>query len=82
MKWLAADYNFSFKAHRPANKGLWRSCVSSHRFRYKPPAKPVNEPFEPITRWHGTMINRGFLDNAIPTALDAPCLFTFRAMAS
>ena len=82
MKWLAADYNSSFKSHRPANKGLLRSCISSHRLRCKPPAKPVNDPFEPITRWHGTMINKGFLDNAIPTALEAPCLFTFRAMAS
>jgi hypothetical protein len=37
----------------------------------RPPANPVNWPLEPITRWHGTTIDRGFLRLAAPTARTA-----------
>src|SRR5688572_13154225 len=36
-----------------------------------PPPNPVNDPFDPITRWHGTMIAIGLAPFAIPTALTA-----------
>ena len=50
----------------------WRrrapSCSSSHRFRGRPPPKPVSPPSEPMTRWQGTTIGSGFWPFAAPTA--------------
>src|ERR1700733_931336 len=34
----------------------------------RPPAKPVSLPFDPITRWHGAMIEIGLRPFAAPTA--------------
>ena len=45
-----------------------RSQSSSQAFIGNPPAKPVSFPFDPITRWHGTMIGSGFDPLANPTA--------------
>ena len=41
------------------------------RLRSSPPPYPVRLPFAPITRWHGTMIDKGFAPLASPTARDA-----------
>ena len=45
-----------------------RSWASSQAFVSTPPANPVSEPSDPTTRWHGTMIDSGFLPFAAPTA--------------
>jgi hypothetical protein len=36
-----------------------------------PPANPVNFPVEPMTRWHGAMMEMGFFPIAAPTARTA-----------
>jgi hypothetical protein len=45
------------------------SNTNSRRFSSKPPPKPVNDPFAPITRWQGTITEMGFAPFASPTAL-------------
>jgi hypothetical protein len=40
-------------------------------FASRSPAKPVSSPVDPMTRWHGAMIEIGFLPFAAPTARDA-----------
>ncbi len=40
-------------------------------FTSSPPAKPVSLPVDPMTRWHGAMIEIGFLPLAAPTARTA-----------
>src|SRR5688572_11718430 len=57
-----------------------RSWSSSQRLRAMPPAKPVSEPFAPITRWQGTTTATGFLLLARPTARASS--FEPRAVAS
>ena len=47
----------------------------------RPPAKPVSAPVEPTMRWHGAMIERGFLPLAAPTARAAATAATAPAFA-
>ena len=47
------------------------SRAKSAAFACRPPAKPVSDPSEPMTRWQGTMIDNGFLPLASPTAREA-----------
>src|SRR5699024_6991916 len=47
------------------------SNASKYSFLSSPPPYPTIFPFVPITRWHGTTIEKGFLLTAPPTALTA-----------
>ncbi len=47
------------------------SRSSRKRLRPRPPPYPVRLPSAPMTRWHGTMTETGFLPLARPTARDA-----------
>ena len=44
------------------------SCTRSQRLVSNPPPNPVRSPFDPMTRWQGTMIGIGFFPFAAPTA--------------
>src|SRR5690242_13847198 len=48
------------------------SKASNALLRSRPPPYPVRLPFDPITRWHGTMMPIGLWPLARPTARNAP----------
>jgi hypothetical protein len=47
------------------------SSASRRALISRPAANPVSAPVDPITRWHGAMIDTGFLPLAAPTARTA-----------
>ncbi len=47
------------------------SNASKRALASSPPANPVNLPVEPITRWHGAIMEMGFFPLAAPTARTA-----------
>lgn len=47
------------------------SKASKRALASSPPANPVNLPVEPITRWHGAIMEMGFFPLAAPTARTA-----------
>jgi hypothetical protein len=57
------------------------SFSSIFSFLGKPCAKPVSEPFDPTTRWHGTCGANGLRCSAPPTAR-TPFVFSLRAMSA
>jgi outer membrane usher protein len=58
------------------------SSLSSRSFAARPPANPVSDPLDPMTRWHGAMIEIGFLPFAAPTARNAVGLPICLAMSA
>src|SRR3569833_1041240 len=70
---LGNQFFFSFLPHSSARRNFFVS---------RPPAKPVSSPEEPITRWHGTITEMGFLPMAAPTARTAFTLPIFLAIAA
>src|SRR5215211_5490499 len=53
---------------RAARASAGSSRSRRNCFRFRPPVYPVNDPFFPSTRWHGTTIDNGFCPTAFPTA--------------
>ena len=69
-EWLVADHVVLRRAAlSPAPSSANRRALAS-----SPAANPVSVPVDPMTRWHGAMIDTGFRPFAAPTARAAPGL--------